>query len=97
MLKCLIAFHAIKRSPIILRSRSNIGSTSKLTLNRVPRASANLSNIREVSSDLGEDRRKPADIYRNPRTNDFQEDDSDEDDIGNWDEEATLVALLDNE
>lgn len=78
-----------------------MGSTSKLTLNRVPRAMANLSNIREESAELGGDRQKLDDTYRDLRTNDFREDDNDEDedndDLAEWDEEATLVALLENE
>lgn len=97
MLTRLLDFHAIKRSPIIHRSRPNIGSTSKLTLDRISRTTGNLSDIREASSELGEDRQKPDDTYRHLCTDDIQENDSDEDDIGDWDEEATLVALLDNE
>lgn len=76
--------------------RSNIGSSFKPSLNRVSRASANLSNIREESMEMTEDRQTGDDTYHDLRTNDF-EDDEDEDDMAEWDEEATLVALLENE
>lgn len=60
-----------------------------------------MSYIREESAEVDDSRGLREDTYRDLHTNDMvdreDEDQSDDDDVAEWDEESTLVALLDYE
>lgn len=69
--------------------------------NRFGQATGNLSNIREESVELEGGSRLRDEVYRDFHTNTFQDneynDTEDEDDMADWDEESTLVAMLHDE
>lgn len=69
--------------------------------NRFAPATGNLSNIQEENMEPEGSSKLRDEVYRNFHTNTFQDDDfdgtEDEDDMADWDEESTLVAMLHDE
>lgn len=70
--------------------------------NRFGQATGHLSNIREESVDFEGSRLPPGDeVSRDYNSNTLREDEyndiEDEDDMADWDEESTLVAMLHDE
>jgi hypothetical protein len=90
---------ALRRSPIGYNGYRNKPLPS---FSRFGPVKANLDKIHEESSDQGVDTRLRDETYREFHTNEFvevQQDDEteDEDDMADWDEETTVVAMLQNE
>lgn len=87
----------LKRSPVQIKPR---GGKENALLSRANAVrESNLSRIREESTELEGFRE---DTYRDLHTNNLRNDDDDDaedvdDDVAEWDEESTLVALLDSE
>jgi len=95
----LPAFKPPKRSPTSYNGPRNRHLPS---FSRFGQATANLSKIREESLDQEDDARMRDEAYHEFHTNELVEeqhnhDSEDEDDIADWDEETTLVAMMDNE
>jgi hypothetical protein len=96
LLTCLAA---LRRSPIGYNGFRNKPLPS---FSRFRPVKANLDKVHEESLDHGVDKRLRDEAYREFYTNEFvevQQDDEteDEDDMADWDEETTIVAMLQNE